>query len=285
MVAGAIVVGTDGSEAAERAVQWAGAEAVLRERPLHIVHAVEKWPYTAPLFAGTGKADYLTRTGEALLKRERDRVRERWPELTTTTVLVPDETVAALKNQSDGAFEIVVGGRGRGGFAGMLLGSTSQRMAAHSDVPVVIVRGEGGHGEGNEIVVGVDLAWESGRVLEYAFEAAALHGVPLRAVHAWSAYGMPIETSIVLNEDAVHQELVERVTTAHEPLRSRYPDVEVETDVVMEHPVTALAAASRGARLLVVGVHHRHWDALRLGSVSHGAVHYAGCPVAVVPPR
>lgn len=284
-MAGAVVVGTDGSEASAQAVEWAAAEAAVRGRPLHLVHAVEKWPYTAPLFAGTGKADHLTAAGERLLGEARDRVRERWPELRTTSALVPDETAKALMDQSEGACELVVGSRGRGGFSSMLLGSTSRRVAAHSGVPVVIVRGDDAGGDRDEIVVGVDLAWDSGPVLDHAFEAAALYGVRLRALHAWNVHGMPVETNVVLNEEDVYRELLGRVRAAHEPLRGRFPDVEVVDDVVVEHPVTALAAASRHARLLVVGVRHRHWDAFRLGSVSHGAVHYADCPVAVVPPR
>ncbi|TDB84997.1 universal stress protein [Actinomadura sp. 7K534] len=215
-----------------------------------------------------------------------ERVRARWPELETATALVEEETTKALAEQAEGAFELVVGSRGRGGFASMLLGSTSRRMASQSPVPVVIVRGE--PDDRGEVVVGVDLSWEGERVLDYAFDAAALHGARLRIVHAWTVYGMPVEAGWVVDDEAVQRELVERLTTAYTPLRDRYPQVEVVEDVVMDHPVTALANASRGARLVVVGAHHRHWDTLRLGSVSHGsvhhgAVHHAECPVAVVP--
>ena len=63
----------------------------------------------------------------------------------------------------------------------------------------------------------------------------------------------------------------------------KYPDVEVSRRLVHEHPVRALAAAAKDARLLVVGCRGR--GALRtmlLGSVSHGVLHLATCPVAVV---
>lgn len=280
-MSGAIVVGTDGSEESKRAVDWGAAEAALRRRPLHLVHAVEGWPYRAPLLPSAAEDARLTGAGDALLEAARDRVRARWPDLETTTALVAEETTKALTEQSEDAFQLVLGSRGRGGFASMLLGSTSRRMASQSTVPVVIVRGEGT--EGGEVVVGLDLSWESGRVLDYAFDAAAVRGARLRVVHAWTVVGMPVEAAWVVDEEAVQRELAERVTAAHAPLRSRYPQVEVVEHVVMEHPVNALSDASEGAGLLVVGAHHRHWDTFRLGSVSHGAVHHADAPVAVVP--
>ncbi|MFD0899165.1 universal stress protein [Actinomadura sediminis] len=46
-----IVVGADGSDDAGRALDWSADEAVLRDRPLHIVHAVEIRHYRAPVFA------------------------------------------------------------------------------------------------------------------------------------------------------------------------------------------------------------------------------------------
>lgn len=259
-------------------MEWAAGEAVLRGRSLRIVHAVERWPFRVPLLA---PSDGAVEEGKAILEAARAAVRERWRDLGVTTALVEEETEKALREESKDAFALVLGRRGRGGFAGMPLGSTSRRMASESSVPVVIVRGEAS--EGGEVVVGVDLSWDSELVLEHAFETAALYGARLRAVHAWMVYGMPVESGAVFDEEAVHDELLGRVVAAHEPLREKYPHVDVVEDVVMAHPVTALTEASRGARLLVVGADHHHWDAFRLGSVAHGAVHHAECPVTVVP--
>lgn len=259
-------------------MEWAAGEAVLRGRSLRIVHAVERWPFRVPLLA---PSDGAVEEGKAILEAARAAVRERWPDLGVTTALVEEETEKALREESKDAFALVLGRRGRGGFAGMPLGSTSRRMASESSVPVVIVRGEAS--EGGEVVVGVDLSWDSELVLEHAFETASLYGARLRAVHAWMVYGVPVEAGAVLDEEAVRDELLGHVVAAHEPLREKYPQVDVVEDVVMAHPVSALTEASRGARLLVVGADHRHWDAFRLGSVTHGAVHHAECPVTVVP--
>src|SRR5690606_4542221 len=163
-MSGAIVVGTDGSPEAERAVEWAAGEAVLRGRSLRSVHAVERWPFRVPLLA---PSDGAVEEGKAILEAARAAVRERWPDLGVTTALVEEETEKALREESKDAFALVLGRRGRGGFAGMPLGSTSRRMASESSVPVVIVRGEAS--EGGEVVVGVDLSWDSELVLEHAF--------------------------------------------------------------------------------------------------------------------
>lgn len=276
-----IVVGIDGSDESDRALRWAAAEAVLRGRPLHIVHALESWPYKAPLFMPAETTERMTRAGRRLLRAARERVQERRPRLEVTTALVEEEPPQALHDQSDKAFELVVGSRGRGGFASMLLGSTSLRMATRSAVPVVIVRGDAS--DRGEIVAGVDLLRDAGAVLDYAFDAAALRGARLRVVHAWQTLGTLIEAGYAVDAEQIERDLRAQVAEACEPLRAKYPRVDVVDEIVLEHPVTALSHASRNARLLVVGAHQRRWNAPQLGSVGHGVIHHARCPVAVVP--
>ncbi|GAA1827705.1 universal stress protein [Actinomadura chokoriensis] len=276
-----IVVGIDGSEESDRALQWAAAEAVLRERPLHIVHALETWPYRAPLFVPADTTERMSRIGHRLLTATRERVQERWPGLEVTTDLVSEEPSQALHAQSDKAFELVVGSRGRGGFASMLLGSTSLRVAARPTVPVVIVHGD--TADRGEIVVGIDLLRDVGTVLEYAFETAALRDARLRVVHAWQTFGTLIEAGYAIDAEQIELDLRGQVIETYKPLRAKYPRVDVVDEIIMEHPVTALSHASRNARLLVVGAHQRRWTAPQLGSISHGVIHYARCPVAVIP--
>ncbi|MEV4671419.1 MULTISPECIES: universal stress protein [Actinomadura] len=277
-----IAIGTDGSDESARALDWAAAEAALRERPLHIVHALQSWPSATAPIAQAEIAELITRAGRKILAAARERVRERWPNLATTTALVSGEAWRALGAQSEKAFELVLGSRGQGGFSGLPLGSTSLRMAELSTVPVVVVRGDAA-GRG-EILVGVDPVRDLGAVLGYAFDSAALHRVRLRIVHAWQTLATFLEAGYS-DAEHVEAELRKEVLNACRPLRGRYPGVNVVEEIVLEHPVTALAKASREARLLVVGTHDWHWSSPQLGSVGHGVLHHAQCPVAVVPAR
>ncbi|TMR04221.1 universal stress protein [Actinomadura soli] len=74
-----IVVGTDGSGAADRAVDWAAEEAALRRRPLHIVDAAEIWPYQVCRFVPPDEPESATRAGRAALLEAEKRVGARRP--------------------------------------------------------------------------------------------------------------------------------------------------------------------------------------------------------------
>ncbi|MGI5330561.1 universal stress protein [Actinomadura nitritigenes] len=279
-----IVVGVDGSEHADRAVEWAASEAGLRHRRLHIVHAVENWPYGAPLFAPAETISLMSRVGHGVLATVAERVREQWPDLEVSTALVSDDAPHGLIEQTAGAFEVVVGHRGLGGFTGLMLGSVSLRMAARCTIPVIIVRGTAD--EQGEVVVGLDLRKDADAILHHAFDAAALNGASLRVMHAWRVSQTLVEAGFAPDRDKVERverEFLDRLTAAYTPWQSKYPQVEVVPEVVRAHPVTALSDASLGARLVVVGAHTRSWTAPRLGSAAHGAIHHAHCPVAVVP--
>jgi nucleotide-binding universal stress UspA family protein len=199
--------------------------------------------------------------------------------------LVVQAVPKALEEESRQAYELVVGHRGLGGFASMLLGSTGLRMAAHAAGPVVIVRGENPPPRRGEVVVGLDLRADSTVALHYAFEAAAARGARVRVVHAWQPAAV-LDPSEVVEPEDVDEKLRWKIIEAHAPLRKTYPDVEVVEQVVLEHPVIALCDASRDASLVVVGEHDHNWlEVPRLGSVSHGVIHQGHCPVAVVRTR
>ncbi|HEU5023495.1 MAG TPA: universal stress protein [Spirillospora sp.] len=276
-----IVVGIDGSECANRALDWAADEAVRRSRPLHIVHAVDSTPYRTPLFTPPETVERMMRLSHRVLDEARERVRQRRPDLQTTTLLVAEYAPKALQSESEKAYELVLGNRGHGGFASMLLGSTSLRMAARTTVPLVIVRGD--TDDRGEVVVGLDLTKDEETTLSYAFDVAALREARLRVVHAWLMYPTYVEAGYAPEDEKVEAEIRKRVASVLAPWRAKYPQVDVVEEVVIEHPVAALTNASRNARLVVTGAHERSWTAPRLGSISHGAVHHAHCPVAVVP--
>jgi nucleotide-binding universal stress UspA family protein len=137
-----IVVGVDGSEGSVSALRWALAEAAVRAAEIEAVHAWEV-PVPALMLDGVvpqpADIDYVGEaraTVERCLKEAADGAEPSVP----VTVSLPNGTPAAsLVDASAGAAMLVVGSRGRGGFAGLLLGSVSQQCAHHAKCPVVII--------------------------------------------------------------------------------------------------------------------------------------------------
>jgi nucleotide-binding universal stress UspA family protein len=143
-----IVVGVDHSEGAKEALRFALEEAKLRHATLRVVHA---WQY-AHIGATGLEGSYPALGGDIKELRdaaERDldaTLQEAIPETATIEIqrrVVEDRPAAALVDESRAAEMVVVGSRGHGGFAGLLLGSVSQQVAHHAACPVVIVHKKG----------------------------------------------------------------------------------------------------------------------------------------------
>jgi nucleotide-binding universal stress UspA family protein len=139
-----IVVGVDHSEGAKAALRFALEEATLRQAKLRAVHA---WQYGSisatglegaqPTFGGDLK-EAADAAETALAATLRDTI----PETGAVEVerrVVQGRPAAVLVEEARGADLLVVGSRGHGGFAGLLLGSVSQQCAHHATCPVVIV--------------------------------------------------------------------------------------------------------------------------------------------------
>jgi nucleotide-binding universal stress UspA family protein len=137
---GFIVVGIDGSDESRRALHWALNEARLREAKLLVVHS---WTYQ--FTAGPGYLPGADPEVRASIEREAEQViDDALASVGTVGVEIERRTdegqpSATLVEAAEGAELLVVGSRGRGGFAGLLLGSVSQQCAHHAPCPVVIV--------------------------------------------------------------------------------------------------------------------------------------------------
>ncbi len=138
-----IVVGVDGSTGAERAVSWALGEARAHGDTVVLVHA---WQYpsvgvtkyagdTIPVFG----RDDLEKLANEVLERWAEEARQRAGAVRVEGRLVEGHPAEALVAAADGARLLVVGCRGLGGFAGMLMGSVSSGCAHHARCPIVIV--------------------------------------------------------------------------------------------------------------------------------------------------
>ena len=132
-----VVVGVDGSPASERAVGLAFEEASLRGVDLVAVHA---WSDSG-VFEFPG-ADWSTQQamGEETLSERLAGWQERYPDVLVRRIVVADKPARQLLEQAESAQLLVVGSRGRGGFAGMLLGSVSTAVINAARMPVLVVR-------------------------------------------------------------------------------------------------------------------------------------------------
>jgi nucleotide-binding universal stress UspA family protein len=132
------VVGVDGSEGSRRALRWAVAEAADRGRP---VRAVTVWQrtYNYGSQAYWPIDDDIARRAKEQLAQVVDDVTDRYSKVEMEQVVLEGDPAQVLCAQSEQAGLLVVGSRGRGAFAGLLLGSVSTKCAHHSRCPVVIV--------------------------------------------------------------------------------------------------------------------------------------------------
>jgi len=136
-----IVVGIDGSHGSESALRFAAEEAKLHDVKLRVVTA---WHIGRSVYMSTSALAQLDSEAlgtDALQAAEEQVERVLGPQRSQNIEVVAREGDAAgvLIDESKRAQILVVGSRGHGGFAGLLLGSVGQQCASHSQCPVVIV--------------------------------------------------------------------------------------------------------------------------------------------------
>lgn len=280
-----VVVGVDGSASGLAAVDLAAREAILRRRPLCLVHAFI-WPYLHvpldPSPSGPPEGG-LRHQAERILAEAHTRAHATAPDLVVRSELVTGDAAAVMIGASRTADLVVVGDRGLGGFTGLLLGSVAVQLAAHAICPVIVVRGTADPAA--PVLLGVDGSPANDRAIGFAFEEASRRGVPLIALHAWthSAATGPGTRAQPGRDDAeveAARVLAEALTGWHD----EYPDVVAHRDLVHAGARNALIEATHRAQLVVVGTRGRGgFTGLLLGSVSQAVLHHAACPVAVVP--
>lgn len=141
--AGPIVIGVDGSPYCEAALAFALAEADVREAELLVVHAWSDIPLTG---LGTSHLEWdsIQEREDAALAETLAGWQDRYPDVRMRREVVHDRPVRHLLLQADGAQLLVVGHRGRGGFTGMMVGSTSQALLHSAPCPLVVVRDHAG---------------------------------------------------------------------------------------------------------------------------------------------
>ncbi|MEG3630181.1 universal stress protein [Streptomyces poriticola] len=284
-----VTAGWDGSPESLAALAWAARESVRRGTPLRVVHA---WRFQPMEAAGVTHRDTQEQWVRDTVTASARTVTGHRPGPEVMVDVVEGDTVAVLLAAAADAATLVLGSRGHGRIVGFLVGSVGQQVIAETPCPVVLVRaetGSAGEAAGREIVVGQHGEPEdSADVLRFAFEAAASRGATVRAVRAWTlppVYAYSPATLKLFDEAGGLEPYEEQaLAAALRPWRERFADVPVVEQVEMGSAGQVLLSAAGGAQLLVVGRRSRRTAVgTRIGSVAHGVLHHAGCPVAVVP--
>ncbi|MGC0333854.1 nucleotide-binding universal stress UspA family protein [Streptomyces sp. SAI-170] len=290
-----VIAAVDGSDDSLRALDWALDTARRREAPLTVVHVRHETAWTQPgapvVLPPPAEDDPVLADARTRLAGHADGVDTQYAALDGAPgVLLPELGAEAQL--------LVLGSRGRGGFASLLMGSNGIAAARDAECPVVVVPRPGREvtdalpqEPGPRIVVGLKVEGPDEAALDLAFTEAALRGARVQAV---AAYPWPVQdwsmsaelASVMIDRAPIESETRTLAEGFLAPHRQRHPDVPAEALPVPGDAAGALVSASPGAELTVVGRHRRRLlaPARMLGSVTHAVLLHAASPVAVVPP-
>jgi len=280
-----IVVGVDGSAASGAALGWAATEAARRGCELAVVHVFDWRVIGARAPIGGPLTEDARARAEQLVAAAVDHAKATVPGLTVHGEALRGSTGATLVAESASAELVVLGSRGRGGFASLLLGSVGQQVATHATGPVVIVRGR--PEPTGPIVVGVDGSDAADEALGIAFDEAKIRGTGIVAIRVYSpptTWGTDVPPILEAPEERRKIEL-EALLDDLAPWKEKYADVPIEAVVLDGHPAEVLTGLSGTAQLIVVGTRgHGGFSGLLLGSVSLQLLHHSDCPVLITRP-
>lgn len=149
---GRIVVGVDGSDASKDALRWAVRQAEMTGASLQAVITwhlpIAAYGMAIPQLTGYDFAPAAKRTLEETIRE----VVGEHPAVKVAAVVLEGPPPPTLLETAAGADLLVVGSRGHGEFAGMLLGSVAQHCVSHAPCPVVVVRHRAGPAEDPAVV-------------------------------------------------------------------------------------------------------------------------------------
>ncbi|MBW8796102.1 MAG: universal stress protein [Streptomyces sp.] len=291
-----VIAAVDGSDDSLRALDWAVQAARQRDAPLRVVHVRQYAAWGQPDVLVAGEPD---EGGDPVLDEVRERLRTGAAGLTAEYVALEGAPSALLPELGSDAQLLVLGSRGRGGFAGLVLGSNGMAAARDAGCPVVVVPRPGRQvaeeqlpaEPGPRVVVGLDVDSPDDATLAFAFAEADRRGARLQViaaypwpVHSWFAAGELVPPAV--DQDEVAQEtrtLAEGFLAPH--LKDR-PNLRADVLALPGDAAGLLVSASKDAALVVVGRHRRRLlaPARMMGSVTHAVLLHAAAPIAVVPP-
>lgn len=271
-----IVVGYDGSADSELALRWAAREASDRGVTLTVCHA---WaPEELSLIFEPTVFELAQSHGDKIVKRGVEHAGPFAGPGGVQPLLVSGAPARVLCERSGPASMVVVGSRGHGRLAGLLLGSVAWQLAGHGQGRIVIVRKPTRRADGDpgRVVVGVDGSPASHAALEFAGEEAAFRRIPLLAICA-----LADAPGSVAGARQMEEEFAQLLTL----WEKKHPDVSTVWQVSQGSPRAVLLEAAAEAQMVIVGARGRGGiPSMALGSVTAALLHHAPCPVGIVRP-
>ncbi|WP_194916400.1 universal stress protein [Catenulispora rubra] len=285
-----VVVGYDQTPHSEVALEQAAREAATRGATLNVVTAFRRPDASgsAPSPQDTDPEDTARKTAGAVAQHGVDRVRERHPQVQATPYALVGPAGKIIAQAAHSADLLVLGSRGQGGFTGLQVGSTSMRALADACCPVLVVRGEPDVTH-ERIVAAVDIDDYCEPVLDFAFAEASRRGVRITVIHVWDepwivSYGQQ-DPGITDDIALIERERDDRLSALIQSVQRRYPEVQSFHEVAAGSAGRLLVEAAERADLIVTGA-RRHGEGrhgMQIGPVTQTLLHYAACPIAVVP--
>ncbi|OLO35078.1 universal stress protein [Streptomyces sp. MNU77] len=275
-----IVVGVDPRGDWHPAVAWGADEARLRG--LHLRLALSVPPrHDSRHVDDAPHHRRLEQDGRRTLEAAMSWVYARWPETESTGSLLdgfPGRQLALLSRQ---VRLVVLGSRHLHRAEEILSsGSVVIPVTAQARCPVVVVGHPDEAGQDRPcLVVGVDGSEPSKAALALAFEEADLRGCAVHAIAVWQPPVFSLRTGDTLFHNQ-RRLLYETVAG----WKKKYPDVRLHHEMQIGSPVEVLAEAGEHTLGIVVGRRGEGgYTGMRVGSVVHGLLHRANCPVITVP--
>lgn len=284
---GTWVIGIDGSDCAFNAMEWAVANATGRATDLELVTAWQTPVVGASTMAAPGATafddDQVHREAVQAAAGVAADVADRCHIPVTAAVGHGGPAEVLLEASTDAAM-LVIGSRGRGGFARLLLGSTSTQCATHATVPVMVVPADVEVAAVETMVVGFDGSPNAMTALRWAIRFA-LPGTTIVVVWVWDATPLAVGADAFFFPDASDL-AAERFNHLVEGVEADNPrsDISIVREFVRGTPRSAIADHAAAADLVVVGARgHGAVGAALLGSVSTWLLHHVHRPIAVIP--
>lgn len=294
----AIVCGTDFSEEAKRAGRAAVGLAGPGGDEVLLVHAMEL--PTVAFLAGDGlivppavPPPNIDSLQKELLEKLTEEARSLGANVRPVLAIGSPEIALVEEVQRYSARLLVVASHGASGAARWLLGSTADRLARSSPVPLMVVRGDADRfvhwGESRrplKILVAVDFEEGTDTVISTALDLCRGGECHLHFAHSYEVPSAPFALRDLAHPATQYMALERLVVDELDRLASKVHVPPENLHLLHEKPAVALArlAADEHVDVIVAGTHSRHGvERLLLGSVAVGLLHRAPCPVLIAP--